>query len=95
MTQKDFVPGQEHTRQERDDADSPGLTDEELATARPFSEVFPGPVEIVGSSRGRPKLHDAKEAVTLRLSPTAMRKFKALGADWRKRMSDILEKADL
>ncbi len=95
MTQKTFVSGRGYTEAEWAEADFPELTEEELATARPFSEAFPGPAEIVGSRRGRPKLDDAKEAVTLRLSPRTLARFKALGDDWRKRMSEILDKAEL
>ena len=93
MTQKAFAAGRGYTEAEWNEADIPEPTDEELSKARPFSEVFPGPVQIIGSRRGRPKLDAAKEAVTLRLSPQALARFKALGEDWRKRMSEILEKA--
>jgi uncharacterized protein (DUF4415 family) len=92
MTQRKFVPGRGYTKADWDAVDSPELTDEELATARPFADVFPGPVEIIGSRRGRPKLDAPKEAVTLRLDPETLARFKAQGDDWRKRMSDILDK---
>jgi uncharacterized protein (DUF4415 family) len=35
----------------------------------------------------------AKEAVTLRLDPQAIERFKATGGDWRAKMADILEQA--
>ncbi|MGB3445356.1 MAG: BrnA antitoxin family protein [Xanthobacteraceae bacterium] len=34
-------------------------------------------------SRGRPKVENPKEAVTLRLSPGTVEKFKATGDNWR------------
>ena len=95
MIAKKFEPGHGYTKEDWEAVDSPELTREELARARPFAEVFPELAANMRRRAGRPKLDDAKEAVTLRLSPRAMRKFKALGDDWRKRMSDILEKAEL
>lgn len=76
------------------DPDAPELTDEQIATARPFAEVFPALAESIKRSRGRPKVGSPKEAVTLRLSPAAIAGFKAVaGNDWRTRMSETLEKA--
>lgn len=90
-----FEPGRGYTQQDWDAVDSPELTEEELATARPFAEVFPEMAAAIRASRGRPKLDDAKEAVTLRLAPKTLEKFKALGDDWRRRMSEILDKAEV
>ncbi len=76
------------------DPDNPELTDEQLASVKPFGEVFPSLAEAIKRTRGRPKLAEAKEAVTLRLSPKTIARYKAIGgADWRDRMSKILEKA--
>ena len=76
------------------DPDNPELTEEEMATAKPFREVFPDLHEAIKRSRGRPRLDAPKEAVTLRLSPETIARFKALGGDdWRARMSETLEKA--
>jgi uncharacterized protein (DUF4415 family) len=45
-------------------------------------------------SRGRPKLDNPKEAVTLRLSPDVVEKYKAAAGDeWRARMATTLKKA--
>ena len=93
MTEKKFVPGRGYSKEDWDDVDSPELTDEDLATARPFAEVFPEWAAEIRARRCRPKLDEAKEAVTLRLSPSTLAKFKATGDDWRRRMSDILDKA--
>ena len=67
-------------------------TDEELAQAKPFAEAFPGLMESIKRSRGRPKVAAAKEAVTLRLDPATLERFKAQGADWRSKMAEVLEK---
>jgi len=76
------------------DPDNPELKDEELASLRPFGEVFPVLVEAIKRSRGRPKIDAPKEAVTLRLSPETIARYKAAGGpDWRARMTETLEKA--
>ncbi len=75
------------------DPDAPELTDEQLKRGRPFKEALPELYASIQRSRGRPRLGNAKEAVTLRLDPGAVARFKALGKDWRARMADILEKA--
>jgi len=75
------------------DPDAPEATDEQLAQARPFAEAFPDLAASIRRSRGRPKLDAPKQAVTLRLAPETLARFKAKGADWRARMSDILDRA--
>jgi uncharacterized protein (DUF4415 family) len=76
------------------DPDNPELTDEQMAAARPFAEVFPELAESIRRSRGRPRVESPKEAVTLRLPPETVARFKAMaGDDWRARMSAVLEKA--
>ena len=76
------------------DPDNPELTEEEKATAKPFREVCPDLYESVKRSRGRPRVASPKEAVTLRLSPETIARYKAIGGDdWRARMSETLEKA--
>lgn len=68
-------------------SDNPEWTKEDFARARPFSEVFPDLHASIKRSRGRPKVENPKEAVTLRLSPDTIEKFKATGDDWRARMA--------
>ena len=80
-------------RQIASDPDAPEATDEELAQAKPFTEVFPEIAEAIRRRRGRPRLEAPKEPVTLRLDPKTLAKFQAAGEDWRARMSDVLDKA--
>ena len=80
-------------RQIAEDPDDWEATDEELANARPFAEVFPELMESIRRSRGRPKSSSPKEAVTLRLDPKTLDKFKSTGDDWRARMAAVLDKA--
>lgn len=69
------------------------LTDKELAQARPFEEVFPDLAESIRRGRGRPRLANAKQAVTLRLDPDVVERFKSEGDDWRARMARVLKDA--
>jgi hypothetical protein len=39
--QKSFKPGYGYTKKDWDDVQSPELTDEQMAKAKPFAEVFP------------------------------------------------------
>jgi uncharacterized protein (DUF4415 family) len=80
-------------RQIAEDPDDYEATDEELANAKPFAEAFPDLMESIRRSRGRPRSPAPKEAVTLRLDPTTLDKFKATGDDWRARMAEVLDKA--
>ncbi|EUC01305.1 Protein of unknown function DUF4415 [Rhizobium sp. CF080] len=96
-TLKEFQPGRGYTKEDWDAVDSPPLTDEELASMRPAREVMPPEffeaIEELRRTRGRPKLETPKVAVTLRLEPDVLEKFKARGKDWRAKMAEELRKA--
>jgi uncharacterized protein (DUF4415 family) len=78
------------------DPDNPELTSEQIANERPFAEVFPALAESIKRSRGRPKVDDPKEAITLRLPSATIERFKAAGqGNWRSLMAEALEKAVL
>lgn len=91
--QTEFQPGRGYTKEDWDAVDSPELTDEELSQMRPFREVFPEMYEALRRARGRPRVDNPKEAVTLRIDPDTVAKFKAKGADWRAKMAEALDKA--
>ena len=95
MDTKPFVPGRGYSEEDWDAVDSPELTDDQLAQGRPFGEAHPELAASIKRSPGRPRLENAKEAVTLRLAPDTLRKFEALGPDWRARMAEVLDKAKL
>lgn len=89
-----FRPGRGYTEQDwKEVSDNPEATDEELAQAKPFAEVFPDLAESIRRSRGRPPKTDAKLAVTLRLDPETIERFKSQGPDWRARMGAALKRA--
>jgi uncharacterized protein (DUF4415 family) len=75
------------------DPDDEDVTDEQLAQAKPFGEALPALMESIKRSRGRPRVDNPKEAVSLRLSHKAVARFKAKGDDWRARMAKVLERA--
>jgi uncharacterized protein (DUF4415 family) len=94
--QKEFQPGRGYTKEDWDAVDSPPLTKEELASMRPFREVFPEIAEKMEkaiAARGRPRVDAPKVAVTLRLDPDVLETFKASGKGWRSRMAEELRKA--
>ncbi len=71
------------------------LSDEDIAKARPLKDVLPELYESIRRSRGRPKVERPKEAVTLRVDPETLARFKATGKHWRSKMAEVLEAADV
>src|SRR3954471_21632236 len=59
------------------------LSKYDLSGGRPLSEVFPELAAKMKRPRGRPRAENALVAVTLRLDPRAVERFKATGKDWR------------
>ena len=73
------------------DEDNPEWTEADFAVARPGREVLPREVlEAFGKRRGRPSRAAAKRVVSLRLRPSLIAAYEALGKDWRARMETIL-----
>lgn len=70
----------------RDYDEIPELTDEDFA--RGVWHIGGVPV-----SRGRPKLPDAKQAVSLRLDPDVLAHFRRSGRGWQSRINAALRKA--
>jgi len=64
-----------------------------MANAKTFSEAFPGLAESIRRRPGRPRIESPKAAVTRRLDPETIARFKATGKDWRARMADALDAA--
>lgn len=79
------------------DDDNPEWTAEMFAQARPAREMLP---KIFGKKvaaemlkpRGRPKSPDAKVAISLRLPPKTLARWKATGRGWQTRMAEKLAK---
>ncbi|MGR6431828.1 BrnA antitoxin family protein [Rhizobium sp. PAMB 3174] len=75
------------------DPDAPEATDEQLAKARPFAEVFPDLHESIQRSRGRPPVDNPRKHVSLRLDADVLDHFKATGKGWQSRINEALRKA--
>ena len=77
---------------------NPEWTTEMIADARPAKEVLP---KLFGARtaaamlkpRGRPKSPESKVAISLRLPPDTLARWKATGAGWQTRMAEALDKA--
>ena len=67
-------------------------TDEELARARPFAEVFPDLAESIRRGRGRPPLESPKKQVTLRIDADVLERLRASGKGWQGRVNEVLKK---
>jgi len=80
-------------RQIAADPDAPEATDEQIAQARPFAEVFPDLAESIRRSRGRPKAEKRLQHVSIRLDPDVVAKFKATGKGWQSRINEVLKAA--
>jgi uncharacterized protein (DUF4415 family) len=93
MTVKKFRPGRGYTKKDWDAVSNPEPTAKQLAKAKPFRDAFPDLHASIKRSRGRPKIENAKEAITLRLSPDTISKFRASGDDWRAKMVKVLERS--
>lgn len=91
--QKQFVPGHGYTKADWDVvSDAPEATDEQLAQARPFAEVFPELADAARRARG-PQRTPTKVPVSIRLSRDVVEHFKAGGPGWHARIDEALRQA--
>jgi uncharacterized protein (DUF4415 family) len=82
---------------ERASRDNPVWTDETFKRARPAKEVLP---KVFGGAvakemlrpRGRPKSGNARVAISLRLPPEILARWKATGPGWQTRMAERLKR---
>jgi uncharacterized protein (DUF4415 family) len=80
------------------DDENPELTKADFARARPARDVLP---ELFGAKvasealkpRGRPKLAQIKQPISLRMDADVLAKWKATGTGWQTRMVEVLAKA--
>jgi uncharacterized protein (DUF4415 family) len=89
--QKSFKPGQGYTRKDWDDVQSPELSAEEIAKAKPFAEVFPELAASIRKGRG-PNKAPTKKLVTIRLSGSVIEKYKSGGEGWQSRIDADLKR---
>jgi uncharacterized protein (DUF4415 family) len=77
--------------------ENPEWTSEDFARAKPAREVLPGlfgakVAEEMLRPRGRPKSPDSKVAISLRVAPDVLERWKASGAGWQTRMAESLKR---
>lgn len=89
---KKFEPGHGYTREDWDAVASPPLTKAELASMRPFAEVFPDMAVAIKKGRGGQKA-PTKEITAIRLDRDTLNAFRATGPGWQTRINAILKKA--
>jgi len=90
---KEFQPGRGYTQEDWDAvSDNPPLTDAELASMRPFAEVFPEFAAAIKRARGKQKA-PTKQLTAIRLDAETLAAFRATGRGWQSRMSAILKEA--
>ena len=80
------------TKKDLEAVESPELTDEQMAKARPFAEVFPELAASIRRGRG-PNKAPTKKLVSLRLSPDVLDHYRSKGAGWQTRIDEALRKA--
>jgi uncharacterized protein (DUF4415 family) len=69
----------------------------QFSRARPAREVLPGLygakiAEEMLKPRGRPKSPNSKVAISLRVAPDVLERWKASGAGWQTRMAESLKR---
>ena len=77
---------------------NPEWTAAMIAEARPAKEVLP---KLFGARtaanmlkpRGRPKSSESKIAISLRLPPETLARWKATGPGWQTRMAEVLRES--
>jgi uncharacterized protein (DUF4415 family) len=75
----------------RDVSDSPELTKEDFARARPFAEALPELAASIRKGRGPSKV-PTKKLVSLRLSGQVIEAYKAKGPGWQSRIDADLRR---
>ena len=77
---------QKNSRHTLDDPDLPEITDEWIAEA----DLHHGENLV---RRGRPRLENPRQLLSLRLPPQVIDRWKASGPGWQTRMAEALEKS--
>jgi uncharacterized protein (DUF4415 family) len=78
--------------------ENPEWTKATFSRARPAAEALPELFEASVAKRtlkprGRPKTGKARTAISIRLPPETLARWKATGAGWQTRMASVLDKA--
>jgi uncharacterized protein (DUF4415 family) len=76
----------------REVSDTPELTKDDFAKAKPFAEALPDLAKSIRKGRG-PNKAPTKTLVSLRLSPDVLTHFKSKGPGWQSKIDEVLRKA--
>ena len=87
-----FEPGHGYTQEDWDEVcDSPEITPEQWAAARPLGEAMPELVAAMERRRG-PQRGPTKDLVSLRLDKDVLITLRASGSGWQSRANEMLRK---
>jgi uncharacterized protein (DUF4415 family) len=87
-----YVPNPHYTQEDWNDvSDNPELTDEQLASAKPFAEAFPELAKTI-AKRGAQKA-PTKVPTSIRLDRDVIAALKATGAGWQTKANELLREA--
>lgn len=86
---KEFKPGRGYKKADWDAVDSPELTDEQFAAAKPFADAL---FQLAAAIRKRGPAK-TKEAALIRLDFDIIEKLRASGPGWQSRANDLLRKS--
>jgi uncharacterized protein (DUF4415 family) len=75
------------------DSDIPEMTAADFRKARPVRDVLPGLISAAKRARGRPRIENPKQHVSLRLDAKVIAGFKAQGPGWQGRINEALAHA--
>jgi uncharacterized protein (DUF4415 family) len=94
-----FVKGKDMPRKpnpQKTDADSPELTKEWFAKAKPAKDALPKlfakktTTQLLAPKQGRPLSPTTKEHINIRIDADVLNAFKKSGAGWKTRVNDAL-----
>jgi uncharacterized protein (DUF4415 family) len=74
------------------DDDSPEITAEMFARMRPMKDVTPGMAKAIKALRGRPKVENPKQVVSIRMSAVSVKRWNGLDRKDRAKLVASLEK---
>ena len=69
------------------------MTAADFAAAKSLKGDMPDVVEAMKRGRGRPKIENPKQRVSLRLDPKIVAAYRATGEGWQSRINEILARA--
>jgi uncharacterized protein (DUF4415 family) len=74
------------------DDEAPEITAEMFARMRPMKDVTPGMAQAIKALRGRPKVENPKQVVSIRMSASAVKRWNGLDRKDRAKLVASLEK---